>query len=405
MTRRTTAELLKVWERSASSEEVVLDDPFILEELRDNPRTREAIKNHIDSMKRILHRLPENVAESYRPWCTDPSFYRFGSEAFHQGRILYWLLIASKMRDVSQLGRILVARQIIRPSGLNSTPRIKRAGGVDFIVYPAPSTFWLYELMSALACEIDGKDIVEAKLEEYILYLLAYRAYEGAADYLTGYGIDYLIDEIVLSGTAPKTGHSFSQSCAFLVQAVEDFIINHEISHALLDHPGVQGEGVAIEAEADMLAIELMLAEFVETPTDKKISDLTLPDRPLIGYLCLNLWGLFREAAEWRASVFLADTPDKMARIRNRSHSLKEERLARIANVPLVSKIEASKQAKQIMDSGMRIQNRLCNLEMNQKRAEDVVRLARTLAARDYSVLRREITQSSEQFLKDHSPL
>ncbi len=405
MAPRSTEELMAAWHRSAASEEIVLDHPFILDELSNNPHTRETIQQHISSIERILERLPKQVAQNYLPWSTDPSFYRFGSEAFHQGRILYWLAIASKMRDLSDLDQTLVARQIIRPSGLNSTPRIKSSGEIQFIIYPAPSTAWLYELMSVLMLEFNGEAINDRKLEEYLLYLLAYRAYEGAADYMTAYGIDYLIDEIVLSGTEPEPNHPFSQTGAFLVQAVEDFIINHEISHALLEHAASKDGEVDIEAEADNLAIELMLAEFVDRPTSTDDMGLSLPDRPLIGYLGLNLWGLFREVAEWRASAFLADTPKKMAHIRDQSHQLKEGRISRISNVPFFSEVAVSQQAKHIMDAGMRIHDKLVHLEMDQDRAENVVGLARSLAQRDYSVLKKEITESSEQMKRDLSAL
>ena len=400
----TSQQVSQKWRRCEVSEETVLDDPFILDQLRSAPETRATIERHLGSIRKLLDLLPEDVARGYRGWCLDPEFYRFASEAFHQGRILYWLATASKFRNVADIGRLFVARQIIRPSGLNSTPRIKSAGDIEFIVYPAPSTAWLYELMSILVCERSRQELLSGKLEEYVLFLLAYRAYTMAADFQTAFGIDYLIDEIVLKGGLPHPSHPVSGEAAFLIQAVEDFVINHEIAHALLEHRDASTPNNVIEAEADNLAIELMLAEFVKDLPDEGEHQLTVPDRPLIGYLCLNLWGLFRETAEWRASMFLADTPEKMAQIRDRTRKLKDARLARIRDVPLFSGVVATDQARDIIDAGLRVNERFQYLQLDRGRAEGVVRLSRTLAQRDYSVLRQEILDETARVKREMSP-
>jgi hypothetical protein len=393
--------LLKTWQGCATSEEVVLDDSFILDQLRNAPETRATIERHVETIKRVLMRLPRDVAESYAEWCLDPDFYRFASEAFHQGRILYWLSVAARFRDISQMKRMFVARQIIRPSGLNSTPRIKSTADVEFIVYPAPSTAWLYEMMGILACERKNEGILEKKLEEYVLYLLAYRAYTTAADFSTAFGIDYLIDEIVLKGQPPHFSHPVSDEAAFFIQAVEDFVINHEIAHAMLEHSSAGHHIGKMESDADNLAIELMLAEFVKDLPDAGEHQIRVPDRPLIGYLCLNLWGLFRETAEWRASLFLADTPDKMQHIRERTRNLKDARLTRIGDVPNFSGVIATDQAKDILNAGLRVNQRFQELRLDQERAEDVVRLSRSLAQRNYAVLRQEILDETERMKRE----
>ena len=396
MATSESEQLLKTWQRCATSEEVVLNDPFILDQLRNAPKTRATIERHIDSIKRVLTRLPHDVAEAYAGWCLDPEFYRFASEAFYQGRILYWLAVAARFHDISRMGRTFIARQIIRPSGLNSTPRIKSTGDLEFIVYPAPSTAWLYEMMGILVCEQKNEGILDKKIEEYVLYLLAYRAYTTAADFSTAFGIDYLIDEIVLKGRPPHVSHPVSQEAAFLIQAVEDFVINHEIAHAMLSHSSAGNQNGKMEADADNLAIELMLAEFVKDLPDAGEQQISVPDRPLIGYLCLNLWGLFRETAEWRASLFLADTPDKMQQIQERTSKLKDMRLVRIGDVPKFSGVIATDQAKDILNAGLRVNRRFQELLLDQERAEGVVRLSRSLAQHNYAVLRQKILDQTE---------
>jgi len=124
----------------------------------------------------------------------------------------------------------------------------------------------------------------------------------------------------------------------------------------------------------------------------------------VIGYLCMNLWGLFRETAEWRASLFLADTPDKMLQIRERTQKLKDARLARIRGVPNFSGMVATDQAKDILNAGLGVNARFQELRLDQGRAEDAVRLSRTLAQRIYSVLRQEILDETARIKRVLAP-
>lgn len=390
----STADLLLHWTRYASTEEIVLDDPVILKELSRSRETRRTVRHHLQNVRAVLEKLPGRLAARYRPWCLDEDFYRFGSEAFYQSRILYWLRNAMRYQtDLVQIERIFVARQIIRPSALNSTPRIKAAGEVSYIIYPQAGTAWLYELMGALNEEIHGRHPIAEKLGEYLLYLLAYRAYEASATPLSGYAIDHLIDEIVQRGKAPLPGHAVCVDSLALVRNVEDFIVNHEIAHAFLKHaPGCIAASV-MEPEADKLALELML---IETMLDENLShgaESQVPNRPLVGYLCLNLWGLFRETTEWRAAAFLADTPDLMEQIRTRVRHLTQVRLDRIAATAHLSRAVVSSEIKVIIEAGYRLNARLQSLALERDRAEDVVRLSRRLAQCDYAALRAEISR------------
>ena len=140
-----SASLAERWSRFASSEEIVLDDPFVLEKLTRSAQTRDVVGRHLIGIRQALGRLPEPVAARYRPWCLDEAFYRFGCEAFYQHLIIFWVGNALRYRpDLAELDHIFVSRQIIRPSALNSTPRIKFDADVSFLVYPAPGIFWLY---------------------------------------------------------------------------------------------------------------------------------------------------------------------------------------------------------------------------------------------------------------------
>ena len=118
-----------------------------------------------------------------------------------------------------------------------------------------------------------------------------------------------------------------------------------------------------------------------------------MPNRPLVGYLCLNLWGLFRETTEWRAAAFLADTPDLMEQIRTRVRHLAQVRLDRIAATAHLSRAVVSTEIKVIMEAGYRLNARLQSLALERDRAEDVVRLSRRLAQCDYAALRAEISR------------
>jgi hypothetical protein len=51
----------------------------------------------------------------------------------------------------------------------------------------------------------------------------------------------------------------------------------------------------------------------------------------------------------------------------------------------------ASSEAKQIMAAGMRLLDKIRTLKLEEERAMDIVRLARTLATSDYATLREEV--------------
>ncbi|MEO1490014.1 MAG: ImmA/IrrE family metallo-endopeptidase, partial [Pseudomonadota bacterium] len=182
---------------------------------------------------------------------------------------------------------------------------------------------------------------------------------------------------------------------------IDDFIVCHEIAHGILEHNSDTLTSDTIETEADRLAIEIMLSESWKGQVHEGQQQFEAPEKPLIGYLCLNLWGMLREVSEWRASAFLADTPKKMSEIRQNSQRLQDTRLKRMLDVPNFAKSEPSQHAKATLRAGMRLHGRLVALEIDEQRAQDVVRLARTLAKRDYSMLRREVLEATEKYKKE----
>ncbi len=374
-----------LWAACAVAEEMPLPSADLFEALRDP----DALGRHLVDIAKILDELPPDVAAPYAGWVTRADNYRFASEGFYQFRILKWLANASRAGRIDTQTPVFLARQLIRPSAFADTPRIKHVGGTAFVLYPQAAIYWLYEFMTLIAHDIDGTPMRDETIVEFLHRSLARMSYAMAASPDTAYGIDFLLDEIVLGGSAMAEAHPVSSRAAALTSGVEDFIINHELAHALHGHAG--STAAEVEAEADRTAIGLMLFSMTGEWGSERQRTVDVSTWPIEAYVALQVWGLIRSSADRRIRVYTSFDDDDLARARARNDQALRIRMARLEMLDDLFQFPAPKATRALLEACDRMVHRITTVDLDDGEVGRIVRLSRSLARRDYLVLREEI--------------
>ena len=377
-----------LWRACALAEEMPLDGEAVFAPLLD----ADACARHRAQISARLRRLPQAVGAPYGAWAAREDSYRFASEAFYQHRLLAWLDNACRAQRVSAGAPIFLARQVIRPSAFADTPRIKQLAGVAFVIYPQAAIYWLYEMMALLALEIDGAPSRNDTLAEFLRRIIARISFAKAARPEAAYGIDFLLDEIVLQGAEMAPAHPVAARAVRLAQGVEDLIVNHELAHAFLEHgAGGRPADAQLEGEADRLALSLMLFSMTGDWGAQTEREFEVSTWPFEAYVALQVWGLIREAADRRARALVGDDPAALLRERARSEQARRIRLQRLQALDGLFRFEAPPAVKEILQAGNRLIDRIMSLSLDEAEVARIVRLSRALAREDYSQLRRDI--------------
>lgn len=359
-------------------------------------RNEALLARYLLEIEDAVRALPLPMAATYKDWAARPESYRFAIEAFYQHRILRWLGNAVQADRISTDAPVFLARQLVRPSAFADTPRVKRVDQVAFVLYPQAATYWLYELSALITLEIDGTQARNDTIAEFLYCTLARRAYARTASPLTAFGIDFVLDGIVLNGRDMAPAHPVTERAAKLAQGVEDFLVNHELAHVMHDHgPATLME---TEAAADKSAIELMLFAGAGDRSGKQEQTVAAFDWPFEAYAMLQMWGLFRAVADRRMLIYTAETDEELELQRAAADRQHAERLARLQAMDSFFQFPVPSGARTLCDAGTRVIKRLAQVDLDRAEAERIVRLARSFALRDYHVLRAEALGTAARF-------
>jgi hypothetical protein len=302
------------------------------------------------------------------------------------------------MRILANIGRTpfreriapvnICTRQLLRPSAFNGTPRVKRAGGWSYIIFPAPTVYWMYEFMGMICSVIDGRGIVKDKIKEYLVYLISAHAFANAASPVTAYAIDFLVDEIArkvlpaLGQIDQAASHEPTPLSVLFVYCIEEFIILHECAHEILAHPSI-GSSLN-EADADNLAIEMLLAMDPSVHSHRSASSVDPADVPWVGYLALNLWSVLRLAAELRIVGKIAVDRDDVEVRRNRILKLFDERISRLRGSAYASSIPASPLLTALKDANDGVVAAICECEITDAEVARIREFSESLARSNF---------------------
>lgn len=387
-----TLDPLAAWASVYPVEETIARETETLTELRTRLNNAGTIRRHIANMTDMVAVLSPEMAARYASWCLDPATYTYGSEAYYQSRIIAALCNLQRTEfAVPATADILVARQILKPTAFNGSPRIKRLPGMAFVIFQAPSVFWMYEIMGMIAHIRDGRDLKEETLREYLFYLLALRVFNRFADHETACLSDYLIDEIVRSGRqlSPEEpaspSHEILPFAVHLVHAIEDFVIHHELAHFRLNHGPHADDDV--EAEADREAIRMITAarqRMAPTWEDHHYAKHTPPS---LGYLALRLWTTIRLTAEYRVLHLALEDTRALARERDRITTILAAQASRADTMDAFRDIPVDPLHRAVVESANTVQARIMACTLDRADYEGVYRLAKTFAQGEYTHL------------------
>lgn len=391
---------LEVWQGIYPYEESIASETQTLDELHVRLNNAAAIEAHIANMKLALSRVETDTSALYAEWCLDPKSYRYGSDAYYQSRIvatLRHLQDTPYRRDCTS--ETICARQILKPSAFNGSPRIKRVFPFVFLIFPAPTVYWMYEIMGMIAASAGCGSLVQSKIKEYLTYLIAARSFERWATHATAYAIDFLVDELantVLQVAAEEdypVGHELTPLSQQLVYAAEEFVISHELAHFALCHVG---EGTLdVEVAADRRALEMMQSmnpgafDWVEG----NLIDVSFT--PWLGYLALRLWTNVRLAAEIKVVPWVYEEKERVEREKQRIFTLWQERADQIDRVGLTRSVKTPKIFKEIVNASTSLIGEIMRTPIDGDEVRRIGKVARALALGDGPHL-------SERIFSDH---
>jgi hypothetical protein len=380
---------IEIWNDIYQYEESIASETETLDVLKENLNNTPVINAHIKNIKKSLANSEDNLLRLYKAWSTEPDSYRYGSEAYYQSRILAMLRHLQKTPySKKSQSKILCARMILKPSAFNGSPRIKRVGSFAFVVFPAPTVYWMYEIMGMISALYGCGQFLEKKIHEYLIYLIAARSFEHKATHETSYSIDFLIDVIAHSVLEKPNKdqtidmHGPTPLSQQLVYSIEEFIISHELSHDILDHDG--DGSPEIEAAADRNALEMMQAipagayDWVEG----NLIDVELT--PWLGYLALRLWTNIRLAAEIKVVPWIFDAPSKIEQERSKIFTIWEQRVRQIDLVGNVCKVTVPSSFEKITKAADELVNIINNYEIDSEEVGVILRYSNALASGQY---------------------
>jgi hypothetical protein len=378
---------IEIWNAYYPYVESIGYEQETLDVIRQSRETRDVITGHTASISAVLEKISSEIADKYRSWALDSASYNFGSEAYYQGRIL--ATIRNLQDTTFRLGPeadVLCARQILNPSAFNGSPRIKRVSNVAFLIFPAPTVFWMYAIFEMIAAFMGHGHFDRPRVGEYLKYLIAARTFERWATANTAYAIDFLVDELVHSGKLPSAGISgISPLSVNLVGAAEHFIICHEMAHFTLGHAD---EGnIDVEAAADRRAIEMLLAVDPTTLVSVECPGLDNEIIPLLGYLALRLWTNIRLAAEMRVLPFVLDTPEEVALRKEAFSRIFDDRAAQLHRAEIFGTMSTAPILKAATEAAHQVIREILEYPIDRNEMNEMRRLAKTLASGEYDVL------------------
>lgn len=379
-----TCDPIAAWAERYKVEEAIHAQSEVLDNLRSMPSTQAAIASHIEDIAKVLATLPEELAARYQPWATARASYNFGLEAYYQRRILSLLggLSAAGTAFPADM-EVLCARQIINPSAFNGSPRIARTGSVSYVIFPAPTVYWMYAICTMIADCAAGRAINRAKLNLYLRYLIAARSYERSVDPVAAHSIDFLVEEIVHKGDVEDVDSCETHApndTMNMVSAAEEFIICHELAHLLLDH-GAAG-GVVAEADADRLALELLASLPPGHFRHFESACIEPLDFPQLGYFVLRMWTIVRLAAEQRILPFICDSPEEVYARKGKLDRIWASRVEQIDRVGILNRYAVTDALKAVKVGTVQLAAEIAGEELDRTEIDRIRRLARTLAER-----------------------
>lgn len=379
-----TCDPIGTWAERYKVEEAIHAQSEVLDNLRSMPSTQAAIASHIQDIGRVLATLPAELAARYQPWVTAQASYNFGSEAYYQRRILSLLGGLSAAGTALPAGMdVLCARQLINPSAFNGSPRIARTGCVSYVIFPAPTVYWMYSICTMIADCAAGRAINRAKLNLYLRSLIAARSYERSVDPVAAHSIDFLVEEIVHRGDVEDVDPGEIQAPSDtmnMVSAAEEFIICHELAHLLLDH-GATG-GVVEEAEADRLALDLLASLPPVHFRHFESASIEPRDFPQLGYLVLRMWTIVRLSAEQRILPFICDSPEEVDVRKGKLDKIWAARVDQIDRVGILNRFEVTDAFRAVTIGTVRLAAEIAGEELDLAEIDRIRRMARTLAER-----------------------
>jgi hypothetical protein len=379
---------VEFWRTLYPFEEPIGDEIETLRLLRARLDHKAQIEAHIGSLETELLKLPGELQDTYG-WCRIPDNFDYASEAYYQLRSMRILANLERTPFRERIAPVKIcARQLLRPSAFNGTPRVKRSNGWSYIIFPAPTVYWMYEFMGMICAVIDGRSIIKDKIKEYLVYLISVRVFENAASPITAYAIDFMVDEIAKKvlpslGQVDQTAvHEATPLSVSIVYCIEEFIILHECAHEILAHPST-GSSLN-EADADNLAIEMLLAMGQSVHSHRTASSVDPADVPWVGYLALNLWSVLRLAAELRIVSRIAVDADDAGIRRDRVLKLFDERISRLRGSAYAGSIPSSPLLKTLKDATDGVVAAICECEISDAEVARIREFSEMLARSDF---------------------
>lgn len=340
-----------------------------LAKLHETLQHERAIQTHIEKIERALAHLTTGVRARYESWSVNPSSYTYASEAYYQFRILATMRhLATTAYSIDESVDIICARQVLKPSAFNDTPRINLVPPFVFIIFPAPTVYWMYEIMGMISAEMGFGKTDDSKINEYMQYIIAARTFSRWADERTSYAIDYLIDAIARVADPPleptvTSDLEISPMSSTLVFSIEQFVIAHEFAHLVLGH-GARGT-IDTEAEADGRAIEMLFS--INPGAFNWIDDPVIPPEltPLLGYTAIRLWTNIRLFAECHAINWIYDDGDDARRMRKRIDETFRAREQQVRRTGWIDSIPVPQILRQVTEASQRVISRIANHKLN----------------------------------------
>ncbi len=354
---------------------------------------RLAIFQHIEMIENLLPTMDAGNRARYFPWVLDCSSYQYSTEAYYQSRILRAIAKMGKTAYRTDDRKIVCARQVLRPSAFNKSPRIKRVNCNAYVIFPLPTMYWMYEILSMAALTFSKQPINKDMLKKYLLYTHAIQCFLRWSDFRSAYKVDYFLSKVVSTvigsgreeaaniGLATKTEKDVVSLAVFLTYAIEEFIINHEIAHLALEHQGTSS--VIIESEADQRAVQTMNAigfNRIAVQCVNKTGETLDVNAVALGYLCLRLWSNFRLMAEATVVPWAYQEDHLIVQEKNRLHKLFEDRVLQTNRNPLIGQIVGQPIYKDIIAGFDSLIQELINIDVPNEMYTELSRIAKSLA-------------------------
>lgn len=381
---------VEFWRRSVYPVlESIAGETRLLSEFRAGLDNDRAIAGHIENMGRALERFPTGRRAAYEGWCLDRGSYDYGSEAYYQSRLLSLLTFVQSETDRHRLfAEEFCARQTIRPAAFSASPLINRIErrSLSYIIYPASMVAWMYTFFEAVAAIANGREVDTDALRQYLLYVVAARTFKLHETVWTGYALDYVIDSMVNIDGAPAASERLNPSDlgAQLVHACEEFIIAHELGHALLRHTSGDIES---ESAADRRGLELLLempsAAFGWVP--KPMIDPAYT--PWLGYAAIRMWTNIRLSAEYRAVPLVHDTVEARQRQVKEIDAAFKSRIEQAERLGLASETRVPSDVRAVVQASGELIKRLAEVDLDLGLVGRVKSVAATLGRGDYDTL------------------